>query len=195
MIKAALFAASEAARMRDESDVGRERPPLPPPGGGPGPLRRGSLTPHLVRTKVTARRAKRDSRLRAEARSDEMRVVACPEDLPHAQQLAVSGARIGRFSRLTSDVEGPMLRTDLRGRFASVLREAGSEDCFSTLRRNVPRARSQVVARIHLLNPHCSGSQLSPRSTSAAITSLILAPASPSSRLSLRSTRSARCRP
>ena len=28
-----------------------------------------------------------------------------------------------------------MLRTDLRGRFASVLREAGSEDCFSTLRR------------------------------------------------------------
>ena len=58
-----------------------------------------------------------------------------------------------------------MLRTDLRGRFASVLREAGSEDCFSTLRRNVPRARSQVVARIHLLNPHCSGSQLSPRRT------------------------------
>ena len=48
-----------------------------------------------------------------------------------------------------------MLRTDLRGRFASVLREAESEDCFSTLRRNVPRARSQVVARIHLLNPHC----------------------------------------
>ena len=47
------------------------------------------------------------------------------------------------------------MRTDLRGRFASVLREAGSEGCFSTLRRNVPRARSQVVARIHLLNPHC----------------------------------------
>jgi hypothetical protein len=40
-----------------------------------------------------------------------------------------------------------MLRTDLRGCFASVLREAGSEDCFPTLRRNVPRARSQVVAR------------------------------------------------
>jgi hypothetical protein len=44
-----------------------------------------------------------------------------------------------------------MLRTDLRGRFANLLREAGSEDCFSILRRNVPRARSQVVARIHLL--------------------------------------------
>ena len=125
--------------------------------------------------------------LRAEKRSNELRVVACPED--------VSGACIRRFSRLTSDVEEPMLRTDLRGRFASILREAGSEDCFSTLRRNVPRARSQIVARIHLLNPHCSGSQLSPRSTSAAITSLILAPASPSSRLSLRSTRSAGCRP
>jgi hypothetical protein len=88
-----------------------------------------------------------------------------------------------------------MLRTDLRGRFASLLREAGSEDCFATLRRNVPRARSQVVAPIHLLNPHCSSSQLSLRSTSAAITSLILALASPSSRLSLRSTRSAGCRP
>ena len=47
-----------------------------------------------------------------------------------------------------------MLRTDLRGHFANVLREAGSGGCFSILRRNVPRARSQVVARIHLLNPH-----------------------------------------
>ena len=41
MIKAALFAASEAARMRAEGDVGRERPPRPPPGGGPGPAPTG----------------------------------------------------------------------------------------------------------------------------------------------------------
>jgi hypothetical protein len=41
MIKAALFAAWEAARMRGEGDVGRERPPLPPPGGGPGPAPTG----------------------------------------------------------------------------------------------------------------------------------------------------------
>ena len=116
-----------------------------------------------------------------------------PEDPSHPQQPSCRAARIGRLSRLTSDAERPILRTDLRGRFASVLREAGSEDCFSTLRRNVPRARSQAVARIHFLNPHCSGSQLSPRSTSVAITSLSLALASPSSRLSLRSTRSAGC--
>ena len=41
MIKAALFAAWEAARMRGEGDVGRERPPLPPPGDGPGPAPTG----------------------------------------------------------------------------------------------------------------------------------------------------------
>jgi hypothetical protein len=35
MIKAALVAASTAARLSDEGGVGRERPPLPPPGGGP----------------------------------------------------------------------------------------------------------------------------------------------------------------
>ena len=34
-----------------------------PPEAVPDPLQRGSLTPHLVRTKVTARRAKRESRL------------------------------------------------------------------------------------------------------------------------------------
>ena len=57
MIKAALFAASEAARMRDEGDVGVSDPRCHPPEAVPGPLRRGSLTPHFVRTKVTARRA------------------------------------------------------------------------------------------------------------------------------------------
>lgn len=32
-----------------------------PPEAVPGPLRRGSLTPHFVRTKVTARRANKIS--------------------------------------------------------------------------------------------------------------------------------------
>ena len=41
VIKTALFAASTAAQMRDEGDVGRERPPLPPPGSGPGPAPTG----------------------------------------------------------------------------------------------------------------------------------------------------------
>ncbi len=39
-----------------EQQPGRERPPLPPPRSGPGRAPWGSLTPHLVRTKVTARR-------------------------------------------------------------------------------------------------------------------------------------------
>jgi hypothetical protein len=42
MIKAALFAASLAARMRGEGDVGRAPPPLPPPGGGPAHAPRGA---------------------------------------------------------------------------------------------------------------------------------------------------------
>lgn len=73
--QAAVFAASETARLRDEGDVGRERPPLPPPGGGPCPLQRGSLTPRFVRTKVTARRAKQESRSsRNGGRSDDHRL-------------------------------------------------------------------------------------------------------------------------
>jgi hypothetical protein len=45
--------------MRDEHDVGRERPPLPPPGGGPGPPRRGTAPDH------EAQKAEHD-RLKAE---------------------------------------------------------------------------------------------------------------------------------
>jgi hypothetical protein len=41
---------------------GRERPPLPPPGGGPGPVQTGVAHAPLVRTNVTARRAHERSR-------------------------------------------------------------------------------------------------------------------------------------
>ena len=53
--------------------------------------------------------------------------------------------------------------------FASVVKPASREarTASSTQRRNGPRVRSPIVARIHPLNFHCSGSQLQLRSTSA----------------------------
>jgi hypothetical protein len=49
------------------------------------------------------------------------------------------------------------LRRDLRFRSRASSTRASREarTAFATQRCNVPRARSQVVARIHLLNPHC----------------------------------------
>jgi len=49
--EAAFFAASEAAPMRSDGEVGSDPPRLPPIS-----KRRGSLAPHLVRKKETARR-------------------------------------------------------------------------------------------------------------------------------------------
>jgi hypothetical protein len=76
-------------------------------------------------------------------------VVARPENALHARCNDRWQAQEAQFSRLTTDVPRPIFREDLRGRLASVIntREAGSEDCFFTQRRNGARKRSRVVAR------------------------------------------------
>jgi hypothetical protein len=48
MIKAALFGAFKAARL-EMRVVWGERPPLPPPGGGPEPAPTGVALYHLIR--------------------------------------------------------------------------------------------------------------------------------------------------
>ena len=108
-------------------------------------------------------------------------------ELPaHARCIAHDRTQKKRPSRLTSDARKPIFREDLRGRLrAFVDARDGSEAASHTAPQWTAPSISSRSAN-HPLNCHCSGSQLTAKSPTA-ITSSILALASRSSRLSLRS--------
>lgn len=85
-IKAAVFAASEFARMADGGVLGRERPPLPAPGGGPQLAPTGVAHASSCPDEGDARRD--DERARSSWKSERVVVFVVRSGLAESQRTA-----------------------------------------------------------------------------------------------------------
>jgi hypothetical protein len=110
--------------MSGESEVGRERPPSCTETLTHCPDRGGSLTPHLVRTKVAARRD--DERSRSSRKNERLLVFVVWSGLAESFALRMpfnAGARVERRSYRSQDSP---LNTAVKTRVCDFVRKESS---------------------------------------------------------------------